>query len=88
MERGSFLDFLTKDVLKPDHDNDESEFLSAKEEEDSDDNEEEEVRRKTIMRINQRKGHLQVPDERPNNAGEDPTSSDILDEDTAEPIKD
>ena len=53
LERRSFLDFLNKDVLKPD-DADDDEFKSANEGDISEDHDHtgEEVRRKTIMRIN------------------------------------
>ena len=62
LQRSSFLDFLKKDVLKPDQGEDSDEFHSAKDEEISDDNDEtgEENRRKTILKINLRKGRADL----------------------------
>ena len=57
------MDFLKKDVLKPEQeDNDSNDFHSAKDDEVSDDNDEtgEENRRKTIMKINLRKGRADL----------------------------
>lgn len=62
LQRSSFLDFLKKDVLKPDQGEDSDEFHSAKDDEISDDNDEtgEENRRKTILKINLRKGRADL----------------------------
>jgi hypothetical protein len=59
LERQSFFEFLEKDVLSSDTDKravDENDFLSAKSEDVNDDDATgEENRRRTIMRINERK---------------------------------